>query len=70
MPGKEISQIKMFCSNIKKGLVPSKQDLLKLQKSICLHIQKTHGKQPLKILTATSQGKFLWQISAVKSRYK
>ena len=38
---KKISQIQKFCSYIKKGLLPYKQDLLTYKKKgICLQIQK------------------------------
>ena len=64
---KKISQIKKFCSHIKKVCFYQNKIRSHIQKSIRLRIQKTHGKQPQQILTANSRSKFLWKIPMVIS---
>ena len=61
----KISQLKIFCSHIKKVCFIQKRFAHIYKKNICLQIQKFHGNSDGKflrqILVANSHGKILWQ---------
>ena len=72
---KKVSQIKMFCSRVKNGLLPHKRDLLKYKKGLLTCTKNSrqtgttnfHDKQSRQILTTNNHGKFLLQNPTVNS---